>query len=102
MNKNDIKYNNGNGIFDNVGICDKGIELCNDALKELFSGQYLLFVNRVEQIAQLFNNLKSGIQSDMASLAEKIEELKRMNESLEKQTGVPVIKEGAENGNSNN
>lgn len=102
MNKNDIKYNNGNGIFDNVGICDKGIDLCNDALKELFSGQYLLFVNRVEQIAQLFNNLKIGIKEDRESYEHKIEDLKRMKDALEQQTGLPVIKEGAGNGNSNN
>ena len=85
-----IKVNDGNGLFDNEGICDKGISLCNSALKDLVSGQYLLFVNKVEQIAQIFGNLKKTIKNDRESLEATIEELKRMNERLSKQTGVPV------------
>ena len=85
-----IKVNDGNGLFDNEGICDKGISLCNAALKDLVSGQYLLFVNKVEQIAQIFGNLKKSIKNDRESLEATIEELKRMNERLSKQTGVPV------------
>lgn len=85
-----ITVNDGNGLFDNEGICDKGISLCNAALKDLVSGQYLLFVNKVEQIAQIFGNLKKSIKNDRESLEATIEELKRMNERLSKQTGVPV------------
>lgn len=85
-----IKVNDGNGLFDNEGICDKGISLCNSALKDLVSGQYLLFVNKVEQIAQIFGNLKKSIKNDRESLEATIEELKHMNERLSKQTGVPV------------
>ena len=85
-----IRVNDGNGLFDNEGICDKGISLCNAALKDLVSGQYLLFVNKVEQIAQIFGNLKKSIKNDRESLEATIEELKRMNERLSKQTGVPV------------
>lgn len=89
--------NDGRGLWDNEGICDKGITLCNAALKDLVSGQYLSFVNKVEQIAQIFANLKKGIKNDRESLEQKIEELKRMNDALvEQKTGLPVLKDGAE------
>jgi len=98
---NGPKYNDGNGFFDNEGICDHGIVLCNSALKDLISGQYLAFSNKMEQIAKIFSNLKSGIKADRETLEQKIEELKRMNDSLvEEKTGLPVIKDGAENGSN--
>ena len=74
--------NDGNGLYDNEGICDKGISLCNSALKDLVSGQYLAFVNKVEQIAKIFANLKDGIRADRESLEANVEELKRMNDAL--------------------
>lgn len=85
-----VKVNDGRGLYDNEGICDMGISLCNSALKDLVSGQYLLFVNKIEQIAQIFGNLKKSIKNDRESLETTIEELKRMNERLSEQTGVPV------------
>jgi hypothetical protein len=52
-------------------------------------------------MAQKLVNLKKGIQTDMDSMKEKVEELKRMNDSLfEQATGLPVDKEGDENGKS--
>lgn len=90
------KINDGRGLYDNEGVCDKGIAICNAALKDLVSGQYLAFVNKVEQIAQIFSNLKTGIKNDRESLEHKVEELKRMNDALiEEKTGLPVEKEGA-------
>lgn len=97
------KINDGGGLWDNIGVCDKGIALCNAALKDLVSGQYLAFVNKVEQVAQIFANLKKGIQADVDSLNAKVEELKRTNDALMEQiTGLPVLKEGKDNGNSGN
>jgi len=91
------RINDGRGLWDNEGVCDKGISLCNSALKDLISGQYLAFVNKLEQVTQIFANLKSGIKADRESLEEKIEELKRMNDALvEEKTGLPVEKDGAE------
>ena len=93
------KFNDGKGFFDNEGICDKGISLCNSALRDLVSGQYLAFVNKLEQIAQIFNNLKTGIRADLEDREAKIEELKRMNDALmEEKTGLPVLKDGVNNG----
>ena len=88
------KINDGGGLWDNEGVCDKGVALCNDALKCLVSGQYLLFVNKIEQIAQIFANLKKGIAADMASMTAKVDELKSMNDLLVEQlTGLPVDNE---------
>ena len=93
------KLNDGRGLWDNDGVCDKGISLCNAAIKDLVSGQYLAFVNKLEQVAQIFANLKKGIKADRESLEAKVEELKRMNDALvEEKTGLPVLKDGAENG----
>lgn len=87
------KINDGGGLWDNEGVCDKGVLLCNEALKCLVSGQYLLFANKIEQIAQIFTNLKKGIAADMASMVAKVDELKRMNDTLvEQATGLPVDK----------
>lgn len=91
--------NDGHGLWDNEGICDKGISLLNIAVKDLASGQYIPFCDKVSQIARIFANLKTGIKADRESLEQKIEELKRMNDALmEEKTGLPVLKDGAENG----
>jgi len=89
-----ITVNDGRGLYDNEGICEKGILICNAALKDLVSGQYLSFVNKIEQIAQIFGNLKTGIKNDRESLEATIEELKRANAELVKMTGVPAEKDG--------
>ena len=97
---NEPKVNDGKGLLDNEGICDKGILICNDAVKDLTNGQYLNFCNRMVQIAQIFANLKKGIKDDMDSMKEKVECLKAENKRLVEQiTGMPVItdeKDGAE------
>ena len=96
-----MTVNNGKGLFDNEGICDHGIVICNAAMKDLISGQYLAFADKMQQIAKIFANLKTGIKADRESMKQKIEELKRMNDSLvEEKTGLPVIKDGAENGSN--
>ena len=88
------KINDGNGIWDNEGVCDVGVNLCNDALKDIITGQYLLFTDKIGQIAQIFINLKQGIASDKAAMRKKVDELKTMNDSLVEQlTGLPVDNE---------
>ena len=86
--------NDGGGLWDNEGVCDSGIRLCNAALKDLIDGQYLLFVNKLEQVAQIFANLKKGIKDDRESLEGKIEELKRQMALIEQDRAQPVGKEG--------
>ena len=90
-NKSDIPVNDGGGLYDNVGLCDTLIADCNNAVKYLCTGQYVLFCNDITQMVCKLANLKKGIVSDMQSKDEIIEELKRMNDALvEEKTGLPV------------
>ena len=82
-----MQVNDGKGLYDNEGICDQGILLCNDAVKNIVSGQYIAFCDGMRQIAQIFSNLKNSIKNDRESLEQKIEDLKRMNNQLEKDGG---------------
>lgn len=95
-----MEANNGKGLYDNEGICEKGVLLCNDAVKNVISGQYIAFCDCVRQIAQIFSNLKAAIKSDRESLEQKVEDLKRENKLLEAQlTGMTAenVEGGAHN-----
>lgn len=91
-----MTVNDGKGLFDNEGICDQGIIICNAAMKELISGQYLAFADKMQQIAKIFANLKKGIKADHESMEQKIEDQKKIISLLKEKTGVPVEKDGAE------
>lgn len=91
-----MTVNDGKGLFDNEGICDQGIIICNAAMKELISGRYLAFADKMQQIAKIFANLKKGIKADHESMEQKIEDQKKIISLLEEKTGVPVEKDGAE------
>ena len=95
----DLNINDGNGIWDNAGLCDTIIADCNNAVKKLIDGRTVEFCGLMYQIALKVTNLKKGIKADLESKDKIIEELKQMNNALvEQQTGLPVDKEGAENG----
>lgn len=83
----DISVNDGKGFYDNEGVCEKAILLCNGAVKDIVSGQYLGFCNKMNQVAQILNNLKTSIRRDRESLEQKVEDLKRINSELEKDGG---------------
>lgn len=97
-----MKVNDGNGLFDNEGMCDQGILIANEAVKHLATGNYIAFCDKMAQIARIFSNLKTAISNDRESLEQKVEDLKRINDALvEEKTGMPVLKECSENGNDN-
>ena len=96
---NDIPVNDGKGLYDNEGLCDLLVSDLNTLVKELASGQYLQFCVIITGMTQKLMNLKKGIADEKGSMKKKVEELKRMNDSLVEQiTGLPVEKDGAENG----
>lgn len=89
----DMTVNDGKGLYDNEGLCDTLLLDLNNLLKLLMTGQYIQFCALVTSMGQKIVNLKSGIHNDMDSMKEKVEELKRMNDSLvEQMTGLPVEK----------
>ena len=102
MKKNDeITVNDGKGLYDNEGLCDLLILDCNNAVKSLMNGNFVQFCGIVVQMVQKLSNLKDGIRKDMESMQNKIDELKKINDSLvELTTGLPVEKDGAENGSN--
>ena len=95
----DIPVNDGNGLYDNEGLCDLLVSDLNTLVKELANGQFLQFCVIVTGMAQKLLNLKKGIADEKGSMEKKVEELKRMNDSLVEQlTGLPVEKDGAKHG----
>ena len=97
MNYKNPPLNDGKGLFDNEGLCDSLIMDCNSLPKSLVNGNFVQFCNIIVQMVQKISNLKTGIKNDMDSMKSKVDELKRMNDSLvEQMTGLPVEKDGAE------
>jgi hypothetical protein len=95
----DLTVNDGKGLLDNDGLCDSLIIDLNNLIKLILNGQYIQFSATVTGMVQKLVNLKKGIKDDLDSMKEKVEELKRMNDSLvEQMTGLPVDKDGDENG----
>ena len=93
-----MNINDGNGLYDGVGLCDTLITDCNNLVKNLASGQYIQFCTVIVSMIQKLLNLKKGIAADLASKDQIIEELKRANDALiEEKTGLSVDR-GSDNG----
>ena len=97
--KNEPNVNDGKGLYDNEGLCDLLVNDLNELVKDLTCGRGVQFCIHVTGMVQKLTNLKTGIRNDMDDMRKKIEELKAANDSLMEQiTGLPVEKDGAENG----
>lgn len=70
-----MTVNDGNGLYDNEGLCDSLITDVNELTKALVSGQYVLYARITVQMVQKLANLKAGIRRDIASRDERIREL---------------------------
>ena len=81
----EISVNDGNGLFDSNGLIDSMIMDCNELVKQLTHGDYVLFCQMVVQMVQKLSSLKKGINSDMKSLQEQIDDLVRINEKFSSQ-----------------
>ena len=93
-----MTVNDGKGLYDSQGLCDTLCTDLNEAVKDLCSGHYLRFCDRVMQMVQKIVKLKQGIKNDLESKDKIIEELKRINDELmEEKTGLPVER-GANDG----
>lgn len=94
-----MTLNDGKGFWDSAGLCDTLIADCNNAVKAVCTGQYIVFCDTITQMAQKLFRLREGIKADLESKDKIIEELKRMNDNLMyEKTGLPV-EGGATNGN---
>lgn len=81
MNEN-IKVNDGGGLYDNLGIIDMLIIDCNELPKDLINGQNIRFCSRISQMAQKLAKLKEGVKNDTESLKEQIKELTGGDENV--------------------
>lgn len=71
----EIKVNDGGGLFDSIGLIESLIVDCNDLPKALFSGQNVLFCRLIVGMVQKLANLKQGVKNDTESLKKRISEL---------------------------
>jgi hypothetical protein len=78
----DTTVNDGNGLYDNEGLCDTLLYDLNRIPKILMDGQYIQFCAVIHSMAQRLVNLKGGIKADLDGKDRIIEQLKQANESL--------------------
>lgn len=78
----EITVNDGNGLYDSAGLIDSLIVDCNDAVKELISGQYIQFCTVILNMAQKLVELKKGLKADLESKNKTIADLKQVNDEL--------------------
>lgn len=78
----DLKVNDGGGLFDNIGLIDTLIVDCNELPKLLISGQGVGWCAKVVEMTQKLVNLKKGVRADVDSMRKQIETLVHENESI--------------------
>ena len=78
------KANNNDGIFDSVELIDTLIVDCNDVVKQVVSGNYVLFCMKIVEMVQKLSRLKDGVSNDTQYLKQEIFELKKANDDLYK------------------
>lgn len=83
----EIKVNDGGGLYTNEGLVDTIIADYNTLPRLLVENQFIKAAALYASVAQRLANLKKGIKVDMDSMKAKVEELKAMNESLKKDGG---------------
>ena len=76
------KTNNVGGLLDTNGMIDSLIADCNDLVKQVVSGNYLVFCAKVVEAVQKLTKLKEGVANEKNLLQSEIAELKRFNADL--------------------
>lgn len=77
MEEKKLPVNDGGGLYDNVGLVDTLIVDMNNLVRRAMAGEYIGFCTTAVSIVQRLANLKTGIQNDIDSLKEQIEELQK-------------------------
>ena len=90
----DMTVNDGNGLYDNEGLCDSLLMDINKIPKLLIDNQFIAFCDMIAKMGQKINNLKKGIRAEISARDEQIEDLRKLNNELaEKAFGLPVDRE---------
>ncbi len=83
----DIKVNDGGGLWDNAGLCDTLTVDCNEMLKRICSGNYVGFAVLVVSMVQRLSNLKTGIEQERADFEKQIAELRKLLDDINNAEG---------------
>ena len=76
----EIKVNDGKGVYDNIGLIDTLIVDCNLLEKELISGKYIGFCVKLVEMVQKLDNLKKGVLNDAEAKNKQIADLRQLIE----------------------
>lgn len=82
---NGIPLNDGGGLMDNLGLIDSLIVDCNEAVRILVNGQYVLFCSQIVQMVQKLGNLRDGVKNDMDARDRLIAEAREQIDGLLKE-----------------
>ena len=88
-------------MMDNSQLIDSLILDCNNAVKAMVSGQYVLFCALMAGMTQKLTNLKKGVENDLQNRNETIEilknELRNAGKTIEDMTPDELIERGGAN-----
>ena len=76
----EIKVNDGKGVYDNIGLIDTLIVDCNLLEKELISGKYIGICVKLVEMVQKLDNLKKGVLNDAEAKNKQIADLRQLIE----------------------
>lgn len=83
----EVKYNDGKGLYDNLGLIDSMIVECSDIVKALTGGQYVQFCVKIVEMVQKLGQLRNGVKSDTESLRKQVLELQSLIDELTGEKG---------------
>ena len=76
----DIKVNDGGGLFDSLGLIDSLIVDCEKGMKALVAGSPLEYAAVTVGMVQKLGRLKEGVRNDTEDLKKQIRELRELLE----------------------
>lgn len=82
MMNEEIKVNDGKGLYDSTGMINGLIVDCNEIPQMLMSGNYVGFCGRIVEMVQKLDALKQGITKDRESLQYQVKELIKLRDEL--------------------
>jgi hypothetical protein len=85
--REEIKVNDGKGLYDSQGLCDSLLNDLNRIPRILMDGQNIQFCAVIQSMAQRLVMLKKGIKADLESKDKIIEDLKAANDELINERG---------------
>lgn len=78
----EVKLNDGKGLYDNVGLIQTLIIDCNDLPGLLFSNRYVAFCKKIVEMVQKLSAVKTGIEEEAKIRDKEIADLKQFCENL--------------------